>query len=94
MAGNTQEPVTYRYECFRSLVVRGGQWVLVPAKWTPELGYAVIVADDSANRISVTRVKGIARTGAANWDESNRVGWQCPEVAPASAYGSAPNSSK
>jgi hypothetical protein len=88
------ESVTYRYECFRSLVVRGDQWVLVPAKWTPEYGYAVIVADDSSNRISVTRIKGIADTGAANWDASNRPGgWQCPEVAPASAYGAAPNSS-
>ena len=83
----TSELVTYRYECFRPLVVRGDQWVLVPAKWTPQLGYAVIVTDDSSNRISVTQRKGIARTGAVNWKASNGPGgWQCPEVAPRSAY--------
>ena len=71
----------YRYKCFRSLAVHDDQWVLVPAKWTPQYGYAVIVTDDSANRISVTRIKGIARTGAANWDESNKA-----------AAGSAPKS--
>ena len=85
----------YRYKCFRSLAVHDDQWVLFPAKWTPQYGYAVIVTDDDANRISVTRLKGLARTGAANWDASNKEGgWQCPEVAPRSAYGSAPNSSK
>ena len=66
-----------------------------PPNGRPQYGYAVIVTDDSANRISVTRLKGLARTGAANWDASNKDGgWQCPEVAPRSAYGSAPNSSK
>jgi hypothetical protein len=93
-SSDASRPVTYRYECFRSLLVRGDQWVLVPAKWTPEYGYAVIVTDDSYNRISVTRLKGIARTGASNWEASNRGGWQCPDVAPASAYGPAANSSK
>ena len=92
---DASEAVTYRYKCFRSLAVHDDQWVLVPAKWTPQYGYAVIVTDDSASRISVTRLQGIARTGAANWDASNRPGgWQCPEVAPRSAYGPAPNSSK
>lgn len=81
------EPVTYRYQCFRPLVVRQDVWVLVPAKWTPQNGYAVIVTDDSSNRISVTRRKDIARTGAVNWKASNgREGWQCPEVAPRSTY--------
>jgi hypothetical protein len=77
------EVVMYRYECFRPLVVRGTQWVLVPAKWTPENGYAVVVADDSANRISAIRQRGVALSGAADWDAAKRGGWQCPEVGPA-----------
>ncbi|WP_102141902.1 hypothetical protein [Mycobacterium hubeiense] len=86
-SGNPKETVVYRYECFRPLVVRDDRWVLVPAKWTPQSGYAVVVTDDSANRISATRRKDIARTGAVNWKASNgRDGWQCPEVAPRSAY--------
>jgi hypothetical protein len=70
--------ITYRYKCFRSLVVHGDQWVLVPARWLPQSGYAVIVTDDSSTRISVVRKKGIADTDAANWYG----GWQCPEVGP------------
>lgn len=85
-----EQPITYRYECFRSLAVRGDQWVLVPAKWTPQYGYAVLLTDDSTNRISTTVRKGIADTGAADWAASSGPrGWQCPEVAPASAYASA-----
>ena len=71
----------FRYQCFRSLVVEGNRWVLVPARWTPEDGYAVIVTLDSSNRISLNRLKGIAKTGAVKWAAS----WQCPEVAPPTA---------
>ena len=72
------DAATYRYMCFRQLVVREDLWVLVPARWTPQFGYAVIIHDDSSNRISVTRLKGIANSGAVNWNGD----WQCPEVAP------------
>lgn len=72
---------TYRYMCFRQLVVRGDLWVLVPARWTPQRGYAVIISDDSSNRISIMKLKGIADTGAVDWDGD----WQCPEVAPPTA---------
>lgn len=75
----TKEPTQYRYECFRPLVVRGDLWVLVPAGWTNEHGYAVIITAGSANRISLIKLLGIAKTPAAN----RSGGWQCPEVAPA-----------
>ena len=72
-----QQGITYRYMCFRSLVVRDNQWVLVPAKWTPQLGYAAIITDDSENRISVIRSKDIVESGAVKFSD----GWQCPEAA-------------
>jgi hypothetical protein len=73
-----KEGSSFRYECFRVLAVRGDRWVLVPARWTPDYGYALIVNADSANRISVNRYKGIADTQAADWAGD----WRCPEVAP------------
>ena len=72
---------TFRYLCLRALVVRGDRWVLVPARWTPEYGYAVIVDADASNRISVLRLKGIGDTGAVNWAGN----WVCPELAPPTA---------
>lgn len=75
----TQEPTLWRYECFRPLVVHGDLWVLVPAAWTNEDGYAVIVTTGSSNRVSLRKYLGIARTAAAY----RHGGWQCPEVAPA-----------
>jgi len=73
-----KKPTLFREECFRTLEVHGDRWVLVPAKWTDQNGYAVIIRADSSNRISFTKLLGIAKTPAANW-----VGrWQCPEVAP------------
>lgn len=74
----TQEPTLWRYECFRTLVVHGDRWVLVPAAWTKEDGYAVIVTTGSSHRISLRKFLGISRTAAAN----HNGGWQCPEVAP------------
>lgn len=70
-------PTQYRYKCFRSLATHGDRWILVPARWTPEFGYVVIVDIGTANQVSITRLKGIAHQSAANWDTS----WQCPEVA-------------
>ena len=52
------EPTLLRYECFRVLAVRGDQWVLVPAKWTNEWGYAVMIRADSSNRISSIQAAG------------------------------------
>jgi hypothetical protein len=69
----------YRYECFRTLIVRGDRWVLVPARWTAEDGYAAIVDMDGAHRISLTRLRGIDDTYKADWNKSE---FQCPEVVP------------
>ena len=55
--------------------------MLVPARWTPEYGYTVIVDVNSSNRISVLRLKGIGDTGAVNWSGN----WVCPELAPPKA---------
>ena len=75
----------FRYECFRTLAVRGDRWVLIPAKWTPENGFAIVVTANSTSptrgssyRVSVFRREGMAETSAANFSED----WQCPEVAP------------
>jgi hypothetical protein len=71
------KPTFLRYECFLSLAVRGDRWVLVPARWTPEYGYAVIITADSSHIISVNMVKNIADTDAA---KNRDGGWECPEV--------------
>jgi hypothetical protein len=71
----------FRYLCLRVLLVRGDRWVLVPARWTPEYGYAVIVDANPSNRLSVLRLKGIGDTGAVNWSGN----WVCPELAPPTA---------
>jgi hypothetical protein len=68
----------FRYLCLRALLVRADRWVLVPARWTPEYGYAVIVDANPSNRLSVLRLKGIGDTGAVNWSGN----WVCPELAP------------
>jgi hypothetical protein len=69
----------YRYECLRTLVVRPDRWVLVPARWTVQNGYALIIPFDDSTRISLTRLHGLAdNKEATNWDAH----WQCPEVAP------------
>jgi hypothetical protein len=47
---------------FHLLVVQADGWLLVPARWTPYDGYAVIVDLDSSNPISLNKLKGIAKT--------------------------------
>jgi hypothetical protein len=42
-----KEPTLFREECFRTLEVHGDRWALVPAKWTDQNGYAVIITADS-----------------------------------------------
>jgi hypothetical protein len=71
------KPTFLRYECFRSLAVRGDRWVLVPARWAPEYGYAVIITADSSHVVSVNMVKNIAESDAA---KNRGGGWECPEV--------------
>jgi hypothetical protein len=76
-ADRAAKPTFLRYQCFRSLAVHGDRWVLVPARWTPEYGFAVIITADSSHVISVLTVKNIADTDAAK----NRGGeWECPEL--------------
>ena len=76
------KPKFLRYECFRELAVHGDRWILVPARWTPEYGYAVIVTSDSSHSISVLHVKKIDASDAAKKRESDL---ECPEVAGAQA---------
>jgi hypothetical protein len=68
----------FRYECFRALVVRGDRWVLVPAKWTPNGGIAMIVTADSSNHITVRRVEG--RPNATGKAPNVWKFWPCPEL--------------
>jgi hypothetical protein len=76
------KPKFLRYQCFRELAVHGDRWILVPARWTPEYGYAVIVTSDSSHSISVLHVKKIDASDAAKKRESDL---ECPEVAGAQA---------
>lgn len=71
------KPTFLRYECFRALAVHNDRWVLVPARWAPDAGFAVIVTSDSSHVISLRRIKDIAASDAAK----NTAGtWECPEV--------------
>ena len=76
------KPKFLRYQCFRVLAVHGDRWILVPARWTPEYGYAVIVTPDSSHSISVLHVKKIDASDAAKKRDSDL---ECPEVAGAQA---------
>ncbi|MBU8813735.1 sensor domain-containing protein [Mycolicibacterium goodii] len=74
---------TFRYECLRVLAVRGDQWVLLPANWRPQFGYAVLVSEDANHRIMLRSIK----------DAPERVGnrpnvrdfYPCPELVPTSS---------
>lgn len=80
VSDNPAVGVTYRYECLRSVEIRANRWVLVPAKWTRDAGYAVIVTPDASNRITTTvHSSRSAQTGGG--DNVQRY-WQCPEVVP------------
>jgi PknH-like extracellular domain len=76
-AGGPGAP-TYRYECLRVLEVRNGHYVLVPAKWNREYGWAITVTPDPTHRINAILHEGLAE---ATGDGANvRNFWQCPEV--------------
>lgn len=68
--------VTYRYECLRKVEVRNNRWVLVPAKWTRDKGFAVTVTPDSSNRVLTRRVDAQATGKNPNVFPY----WQCPEA--------------
>lgn len=76
-AGGSVAP-TYRYECLRVIEVHNGHYVLLPAKWTRESGWAVAVTPDSTHRINGLVNVGLADTtgNGANVHPF----WQCPEV--------------
>ncbi|NKZ12578.1 sensor domain-containing protein [Mycolicibacterium septicum DSM 44393] len=65
----------YRYQCLRVLEAHAGRYVLVPARWSREQGYAITVTPDATHRVtsvvdSTPVVKG--------WTVDEF--WQCPEV--------------
>ncbi|KHO21045.1 hypothetical protein QQ44_22690 [Mycolicibacterium setense] len=65
----------YRYQCLRVLEAHAGRYVLVPAKWSREQGYAITVTPDATHRVtSVVDSTPVAK--GATVDEF----WQCPEV--------------
>ncbi|MBF4481079.1 hypothetical protein [Rhodococcus rhodochrous] len=75
---SSEERFGYRYQCLRTLLVGQHYWVLLPARWTTQYGYVLVLPVDEYSRISMTRLEGIDKTDAANWDAE----WTCPEVAP------------
>ncbi|MBF6471780.1 MULTISPECIES: hypothetical protein [Nocardia] len=76
-----QQPPRFRYQCFRVLVARGDLWVLVPAKWSQDNGFAVIVPADNSI-VSVSRSSAFKKVAEDN-PQPQDVPWQCPERAPA-----------
>jgi hypothetical protein len=74
---STAKSAFLRYECFRALAVHNDRWVLVPARWAPAAGFAVIVTADSSHLISFKRIEHIADSDAAKNTAGN---WECPEV--------------
>ncbi|KRD08720.1 hypothetical protein ASE48_09265 [Mycobacterium sp. Root265] len=71
---------TFRYECLRPFAVRGDSWVLIPANWRPQFGYAIIVDADATHRITLRTIKD-APDRIGNGDNVRRY-WPCPEVVP------------
>jgi hypothetical protein len=74
------QPPLFRYECFRTLVARSDLWVLVPAKWSTDNGYAVILPADSS-LVSLSRSTDFKDIAEAHTDIVTTP-WQCPERAP------------
>jgi hypothetical protein len=68
--------IQFRYFCFRTLVVKGDRWVLVPAAWEPKHGYVLMLDAGTGTRIWFTKHANIADTPAADWSGD----WPCPEV--------------
>ncbi|MEW5808886.1 MAG: sensor domain-containing protein [Actinomycetota bacterium] len=71
---------TYRYECLRVVAVRDHQWVLLPANWRPQFGYALFVTADATHHITLRTIKDAPeRVGGGS---NVREYWPCPEVVP------------
>ncbi|WP_158607804.1 hypothetical protein [Nocardia panacis] len=47
----------------------------MPAKWSPENGYVLIVRFDDSTRITSTRCQGLADADYGTYDR-----WKCPEI--------------
>jgi PknH-like extracellular domain len=73
-----QSVKTYRYQCLRTLVVRGDQWVLVPAKWTDPGGIAMILTANASTHITVKRIED-PRAQVGNAPNVWKY-WPCPEL--------------
>ncbi|HJT92987.1 MAG TPA: hypothetical protein VJ777_13730 [Mycobacterium sp.] len=61
---------TFRYECLRVHEVRGDKWVLLPANWRPQFGYAVFVTTDASHHAA--NDQGCPRAGG-RWGERARI---------------------
>ncbi|MGA5537379.1 sensor domain-containing protein [Mycolicibacterium nivoides] len=68
-------PPVYRYQCLRVIEAHGGRYVLVPAKWSRERGYAITVAPDATHRIT-----GVVNSTPVGRGPNIDPYWQCPEV--------------
>lgn len=68
-------PPLYRYQCLRVLEAHGGRYVLVPARWSREQGYAITVTPDATHRIT-----GIVDSTPVAQGPSIDPFWQCPEL--------------
>lgn len=68
-------PPVYRYQCLRVIEAHGGRYVLVPAKWSRERGYAITVAPDATHRIT-----GVVNSTPIGRGPNTDPYWQCPEV--------------
>jgi len=76
--GDARQAPTYRYECFRAIAVRGDRWVLMPANWRPEFGYAVIVTTDASHRITLRSINGAPKRMGGGLNVRDH--WPCPEL--------------
>lgn len=65
----------YRYQCLRVLEAHAGRYVLVPARWSREQGYAITVTPDSTHRVTAVVDSTPVAPGTTVDDF-----WQCPEV--------------
>lgn len=68
-------PPIYRYQCLRVLEAHGGRYVLVPARWSREQGYAITVTPDATHRIT-----GVVNATPVAKGPSVEPYWPCPEV--------------
>ncbi|WKG02642.1 sensor domain-containing protein [Mycolicibacterium sp. HK-90] len=68
-------PPVYRYQCLRVLEAHGGSYVLVPARWSRERGYAITLTPDATHRVTAV----VNSTPVAKGPSIDPF-WQCPEL--------------